>query len=115
MKPLDMKTAFTLDPPNTSSLTPPPPTHAPSKTLHNGCEGYWGNGETKQLENEGLPSPLPLLNLVNVPPSPLAQRWPDTQVVYHLAGGSYWHLILIKYQFIMSLFREEIHAGIVNA
>ena len=68
MKPLDMKTAFTLDPPNTSS--PTPPTHAPSKTLHNGCEGYWGNGETKQLENEGLPSPLPLLNLVNVPPPP---------------------------------------------
>ena len=67
MTPLDMKTALTVDslpqPPS-----PRPPAHAFSKTRHNGCEGYWANGEAKQLENEGLPSPLPLLNPVNVSP-----------------------------------------------
>lgn len=72
-----------------------PPIYASSGTLHNGSEGYWGNGEAKQLENKSLPSPLPLLNLVNVSPG---QGWPDTRVVYHLAGESYWPLILIKYQ-----------------
>ena len=82
-------------PPQKKTVPSAPPIYASSGTLHNGSEGYWGNGEAKQLENKSLPSPLPLLNLVNVSPG---QGWPDTRVVYHLAGESGWPLILIKYQ-----------------
>ena len=60
---------YLVFPPQKKALPPPaPPTHASSRTRHKGCEGYWGNGEAKQLENEGFPSPLPLLNPVNVFP-----------------------------------------------
>lgn len=105
---------FPPPPPKKKAVSSAPPIYASSGTLHNGSEGYWGNGEAKQLENKSLPSPLPLLNLVNVSPG---QGWPDTRVVYHLAGESYWPLILInlmgscQISIIIWHFRKEIHAA----